>query len=377
MLSADESAALIWAAIPDDTKAKPVLLFGEPVGDDPVGPGHDDGRRVVSIGSVRTHRPRTADTSRCYSQPIDGDVAIVGSGFGGIAAGVKLRKAGIERFTIYERALGIGGDWWDNTLSGMRGGHPVDPLLLLVRAPRTSPARTCGRPSCGSTSKSAVDQFGLRAHLRCGVGVDAAMWEDTTHTYRSDLDDGTTARYRVLISAVGFLNVPKMPDWPGLATFRGSGFSTRLGGSTTTTSRGGPSRWSGRGRAPCSSFPRSPRWRGRYCCFQREPGWVIAKGERDLTADERAQRRDPLQWRWDRLRQLWVIEKSLWRAGAYRPGSKVNAKGERACRRYIDATFADRPDLRDARHAELSLSGQAGRSSPPRSTPPCCGRTSR
>jgi short-subunit dehydrogenase len=32
MLSADESANLIWGAIPDDAKAKPVLLFGEPVG---------------------------------------------------------------------------------------------------------------------------------------------------------------------------------------------------------------------------------------------------------------------------------------------------------------------------------------------------------
>ena len=32
MLSADESASLIWGAIPDQTKAKPVLLFGEPVG---------------------------------------------------------------------------------------------------------------------------------------------------------------------------------------------------------------------------------------------------------------------------------------------------------------------------------------------------------
>jgi len=32
MLSVEESASLIWGAIPKDTKAKPVLLFGEPVG---------------------------------------------------------------------------------------------------------------------------------------------------------------------------------------------------------------------------------------------------------------------------------------------------------------------------------------------------------
>ena len=45
-------------------------------------------------------------------------VVVVGAGFGGIAAGVKLRQAGIHTFTIYESSLGIGGTWWDNTYPG-------------------------------------------------------------------------------------------------------------------------------------------------------------------------------------------------------------------------------------------------------------------
>ena len=45
-------------------------------------------------------------------------VAVVGAGFGGIAAGVYLRRAGIETFAIYESSLGIGGTWWDNTYPG-------------------------------------------------------------------------------------------------------------------------------------------------------------------------------------------------------------------------------------------------------------------
>src|SRR5271169_2562039 len=43
---------------------------------------------------------------------------VVGAGFGGIATGVKLRRAGIRTFTIYESSLGIGGTWWDNTYPG-------------------------------------------------------------------------------------------------------------------------------------------------------------------------------------------------------------------------------------------------------------------
>ena len=45
-------------------------------------------------------------------------VAIIGAGFGGIGAGVKLKRAGIDTFTIYESSLGVGGTWWDNTYPG-------------------------------------------------------------------------------------------------------------------------------------------------------------------------------------------------------------------------------------------------------------------
>ena len=43
---------------------------------------------------------------------------VVGAGFGGLAAGVKMKHAGIHTFTIYESSLGIGGTWWDNTYPG-------------------------------------------------------------------------------------------------------------------------------------------------------------------------------------------------------------------------------------------------------------------
>jgi cation diffusion facilitator CzcD-associated flavoprotein CzcO len=45
-------------------------------------------------------------------------VVVVGAGFGGIATGVKLKRAGLDSFTIYESSLGIGGTWWDNTYPG-------------------------------------------------------------------------------------------------------------------------------------------------------------------------------------------------------------------------------------------------------------------
>ncbi len=273
-------------------------------------------------------------------------VAIVGGGLAGIAAVVKLRKAGIESFTIYEAAPEIGGTWRDNTYPGCE----VDTSSSLYAFSFTHPdwTRTHVRQAeLKAYVARVVDDFGLRSHIRTGTGVDRAVWDDRTHTYALELSDGSTATAEVLVSAVGFLNVPKLPDLPGLDTFRGPAFHT--------------ARWEhehdltgkrvaviGTGSSAIQLVPEVAKIASKVLVFQREPGWIMPKGERDLTPEERAARRSRIGWRKERLQQLRRVEKSLWRAGAYRPGSEVNRAAEQMCRSYIAKVFADRPDLEEA-----------------------------
>ncbi len=273
-------------------------------------------------------------------------VAIVGSGFAGIAAGVKLRRAGVETFTIYEKSSEIGGTWRDNTYPGCE----VDTGSVLYSYSFTHPdwTRTHVRQAeLRAYLEKVIDDFGLRPHIRTGVGVDRAEWDERTHAYVLELGDGTTTTCHVLISAVGFLNVPSVPDLPGLDTFAGPAFHT--------------ARWEhehdltgkrvavvGTGSSAIQLVPEVAEIADRVVLFQREAGWVMPKGERDLTPEERADRREKRTWRRARLKQLRVIEKSLWRAGAYRPGAKSNTAGENFCRSYIEREFADRPDIKQA-----------------------------
>jgi cation diffusion facilitator CzcD-associated flavoprotein CzcO len=82
--------------------------------------------------------------------------------------------------------------------------------------------------------------------------------------------------------------------------------------------------------------------------FQREPGWLLPKGERDFTDEQRT---ELVKW-WPRVRERWrlrwLLERNLWRGSLYRPGTKANKAREAVCRRYIDRQFKDRPDLREA-----------------------------
>jgi cation diffusion facilitator CzcD-associated flavoprotein CzcO len=273
-------------------------------------------------------------------------VAIVGSGFAGIAAAVKLRKAGIQSFTIYEKSLDIGGTWRDNTYPGCEVDTPSSLYSFSFTIPGWT--RTHARQAeLRKYLEGVVDEFDLRRHIRTGVGVDTAAWDEGTHTYTLELDDGSTTTCHVLISAVGFLNVPRMPDWPGLDTFRGPAFHTARWEHDHDL-RGKRIAIVGTGSSAVQIVPEIAEIAGRILLFQREPGWVMPKGERDYTPEEQRALRRPLRWRLERLRQLWRVEKNLWRGANHRPGSKVHTKAEQFCRSYIDRKLSDRPDLREA-----------------------------
>jgi cation diffusion facilitator CzcD-associated flavoprotein CzcO len=273
-------------------------------------------------------------------------VVVVGAGFGGIAAGVKMKQAGIHTFTIYESSLGIGGTWWDNTYPGAEvdvGSH----LYCFSFKPNDWTRTHAKQPELQKYLEETVDEFGLRPHLQLGVTVESATWRDDRHLWTVELEDGTVDECHVLVSGVGFLNVPRYPTWPGLDDFEGPKFHTArwehqhdLTGKVVAVV--------GTGSSATQVVPAIQPIVRRLYVFQREPGWVMPKGERDLSGDERTALAKRWRRRKERWRQKWLLEKSLWAGNLYRPGTKVNQARERFCREYIARQFAERPDLREA-----------------------------
>ncbi len=273
-------------------------------------------------------------------------VVVVGAGFGGIAMGVKLRQAGIHTFTIYESSSGIGGTWWDNTYPGAEvdvGSH----LYCFSFKPHDWTRTHARQPELQQYLEETVDEFGLRPHLRLGTAVESATWDDHRHIWTVRLADGTLDECHVLVSGVGFLNVPRYPDWPGLDDFEGPTLHTArwdheldLTGKVVAVA--------GTGSSATQVVPAIQPIVQQLYLFQREPGWVMPKGERELSDEERASFAKPWRYRRERWRLKYLLEKSLWRGQIFRPGTKANEARRQFCLDYIGRQFADRPDLREA-----------------------------
>nr|MDT0665560.1 NAD(P)/FAD-dependent oxidoreductase [Micromonospora sp. DSM 115978] len=142
-------------------------------------------------------------------------VAVVGAGAGGICMGVALRRLGVAEFTIFEQSDGVGGTWYDNTYPGAAVDTPVPFYSFSFHAYKFS--RTyCSQAELLRYLEDVVDHFELRPHLRLRTKISSVVWDERTHSYEVTTADGSSRRFDVVVSAVGILNNPKYPDWPGL-----------------------------------------------------------------------------------------------------------------------------------------------------------------
>lgn len=161
--------------------------------------------------------PSTAPGSRTCPR-----VAIVGAGASGIALAVKLRRAGIDTFTVFEKAERVGGTWRDNTYPGLYCDVPSR-YYSFSFAPHPDWSKVFAPGGeIRDYLEQVVDDFDVRRFVRFSTGVVDATWDDPV--WRLTLDDGSEHVADVLVAATGVLRDPKIPDIDGLDEFAGAVF---------------------------------------------------------------------------------------------------------------------------------------------------------
>ncbi|MEU1971275.1 NAD(P)/FAD-dependent oxidoreductase [Microbacterium sp. NPDC019599] len=213
------------------------------------------------------------------------EVAIVGAGFAGLAAAMTLRDAGHD-IAVFERAERVGGTWRDNTYPGVACDVPSH-LYGFARHPEPSwSAEFAPGAEIQAYLERVVECEQLRPSITFGAPLLDVAWE----AGRWLLSFGGTSPFEidaeVLVLACGRLAEPRIPAVDGLEAFPGPIFHTARWDAAADLD-GRHVAVVGSGASAVQVVPELARRAAAVTLFQRSAPWIVPRGGRSYTAEER------------------------------------------------------------------------------------------
>jgi cation diffusion facilitator CzcD-associated flavoprotein CzcO len=149
-------------------------------------------------------------------------VVVIGAGMAGILSVIKLREAGFDDVTAYEKSDRVGGTWRENTYPGLSCDVPSHLYSYSFELTPTWTHRFSPGPEIQAYFERVAERHDVLSHVRFGEEVvscvfDAGRWSIRTASGLEDHAD-------VVIAATGVLHHPRLPDIPGLDDFGGPSF---------------------------------------------------------------------------------------------------------------------------------------------------------
>ncbi|HTJ46517.1 MAG TPA: NAD(P)/FAD-dependent oxidoreductase [Kofleriaceae bacterium] len=273
---------------------------------------------------------------------MDFPVVIVGAGFSGLAAGILLKKAGVDSFTIVEKLPGVGGTWRANTYPGA-ACDVQSHLYSFSFEPNPRWSRSYGpQQEILAYLERCAEKYGLTPHCRFDTAVTGADFDEarglwTVHTTGGDLPA------RALVLGNGALHLPAYPEIEGLREFKGPVFHS--------------AQWDhsfdpahkkigviGTGASAIQFVPQIAPASKTTHVFQRTPPWIMPKPDRPMKRAERWAMEHIPGAHWARRTGLyWRLESRAY--PLIHDAPRISAFAENIAKKFIAEQIAD-PALR-------------------------------
>lgn len=212
----------------------------------------------------------------------DHEALIIGAGFGGIIAAIKLQEAGVADFVVLEGADEVGGTWRVNTYPGIAVDTPSFQYQLASDLnPRWSRVFAPGH-ELKAYAEQVVDRHGLRDRIRFSTTATAATFVDEDDLWCVALEDGSEVTARYLIPATGGLTTPRYPEIEGIEDFTGKTVHTGEWDHDHDL-RSERVAVIGTGATSVQLIPAIADEVGHIDVYQRTPIWVLPKLDADLS----------------------------------------------------------------------------------------------
>ena len=238
----------------------------------------------------------------------DMDIVIVGAGFSGLGMAIQLKDAGIENFTILERAAEVGGTWRDNHYPGA-ACDVASHLYSYSFEQNPNWSRAFGQqPEIFDYIKRTAAKYDLYKHIRFNTTIVKSWFNEDEGRWHALTADGEEMTAQVVVSAVGALSDPAYPKIPGLDNFQGKLMHTAqwdddydLTGKRVAVV--------GSGASAIQVVPEVQKKAGHMTVFQRTPSWIMPKPDRPIPEKEQEEYAEhPFKLHKRRFRIYWMSE---------------------------------------------------------------------
>jgi len=220
------------------------------------------------------------------------DAIVIGAGMSGLYQLIRLRELGM-RTMVLEAGTGVGGTWYWNRYPGCRFdsesysyGYSFDQDLLAEWhwtehfAPQPETERYLNR---------VADKYDLRRDIRFRSRVKAASWDEVSLAWTVTTEDGAQFRSRFLITAIGALSSPTMPNFPGMDRFQGQSFHTGLWPKEPVDFTGKRVAVIGTGASGVQTIQEVAKTAAQLTVFQRTPNWCAPLHNGKIGEEEMAE----------------------------------------------------------------------------------------
>lgn len=234
----------------------------------------------MSPTAVPRRRRRRVQASTPHTR-----VAILGAGAGGLGMAIRLERAGITDYAIYEKSDGVGGTWRSNTYPGAACDVPSHLYSYSFELnPRWSKA-FADQPEILAYFEGCADTYGVRDRLHCGTAIVRAQWDEARGRWLLTSDAGETFSAEVVVAALGLFNARAYPDIVGLETFAGTVMHSGDWDHDHDFS-GERVAVIGTGASAVQIIPRLQPIVGHLDVYQRSPAWILPRPDTPFSEPE-------------------------------------------------------------------------------------------
>ncbi|MEU4518245.1 NAD(P)/FAD-dependent oxidoreductase [Amycolatopsis sp. NPDC024027] len=266
-------------------------------------------------------------------------VVIVGTGFSGLGQAIQLEKAGIRDYVILEKAAEVGGTWRDNSYPGCACDVQSHMYSFSYEQNPGWSRSFSPQPEIFDYLKGVADKYRLREKIRFGVELTGAHWDERERRWTATTRDGREFVAQFLVSGVGGLHIPQIPDLPGIADFKGQTWHSARWNHEYDL-RGKKVAVVGTGASAVQFVPKIAPDVAELTLFQRTPPWIMPKPDHAMPSWARTLfKRVPGTQRLYRNALYWLLEA---RAIGFNGHPAIMKAGELIAKRNIAKGIKDR-----------------------------------